>query len=206
LDGVGSSYNDNVFINCPYDPAYARTFEALIFAVTALGFRARAAREIDDGANVRIERIVRIIEDCRYGIHDICRTELDAITGLPRFNMPFELGIFLGAKKYGDDDQRKKATLILDVQQFRYREFISDLAGIDIHAHNGEPIRAIREVRDWLRISSRRQLPSGNVVVELYERFTADLPDIAAKDGHDPNEIPYADFLWIVATWLTNAG
>jgi hypothetical protein len=39
-----------VFINCPYDPVYARIFEALIFAVHALGFVARAAREIDDGA------------------------------------------------------------------------------------------------------------------------------------------------------------
>ena len=49
-----------------------------------------------------------MIADCRYGIHDISRTELDRDSGLPRFNMPLELGIFLGAKRFGAEEQKRK--------------------------------------------------------------------------------------------------
>ena len=46
------------------------------------------ALEDGDAGQVRIDKIYNIIEDCRYGIHDIPRTELDAISCLPRFNTP----------------------------------------------------------------------------------------------------------------------
>jgi hypothetical protein len=177
-------------------------FEALIFAVRALGFRPRAAREIDDGADVRIDKIMKIIGECRYGIHDLSRTEVDPNTELPRFNMPLELGIYLGGRRFGDEEQKKKSTLILDVELFRYRNFISDLAGMDIHAHAGDPIQAVREARDWLATASRRRLSSANVVASEYERFIADLPEIAAIDGFEVDAIPYIDFEWIVTAWL----
>lgn len=45
---------------------------------------------------------------------------------------------------------------ILDMEQYRYQKFISDLAGMDIHEHGGDPIRALRETRDWLANVSRR--------------------------------------------------
>lgn len=198
-----TTYNDNVFINCPFDPPYARMFEALIFAIYFLGFRARTARELDDGADGRMEKITRIISECRYGIHDISKADLDADTHLARFNMPLELGVFLGARRFGDDEQKKKMVMVLDVEQFRYREFISDLAGADIHAHHGDPVQAVREVRDWLRNASRRKLASANTVAEQYARFITDLPVIADRENFDVDRIPYVDFEWIVTTWLT---
>ncbi len=202
MDADASAPND-VFINCPYDADYALTFEALIFAVHALGFRARAAREIDDGADVRLERIVRIIRECRYGIHDLSRAGVDAVTGLARFNMPLELGIFLGAKRFGAKDQRRKATLVLDIDGYRYRNFISDLAGIDPRSHGGDPVEAVRAVRDWLASASGRKLPGGNLLVEQYQRFVADLPALAAAEGFDLDAIPYKDYLYFVTEWLS---
>lgn len=199
---VARAFNDDVFINCPYDPEYARIFEALIFAVHALGFRARAAREIDDGADVRINKIIRIIGECRYGIHDLSRTEIDPKTELPRFNMPLELGLFIGARRFGNPDQKKKHTMILDVEKFRYRDFISDLAGIDIHDHGGDAVRAVREVRNWLATASQRQLQSANVVAHQYVKFRGELPIIAADRDFELEAIPYVDFLWIVVDWL----
>lgn len=94
------NYNNNVFINCPFDSAYKPLFDAIVFAVYDCGFITRCALEEDDASEVRIDQIYNIIADCRYGIHDISRTELDEDSGLPRFNMPLELGIFLGAKKF----------------------------------------------------------------------------------------------------------
>lgn len=57
--------------------------------------------ELDDGGQTRIDKLYGLIGECRYGIHDLSRTELDDVNQLPRFNMPLELGLFLGAKRYG---------------------------------------------------------------------------------------------------------
>jgi len=35
---------EDVFINCPFDERYRALFHALIFAIYACGFRARASR------------------------------------------------------------------------------------------------------------------------------------------------------------------
>jgi hypothetical protein len=91
----------DVFINCPFSADYRDHFRAIVYTVVRSGFTPRCARERDDAGEVRYEKICRIIKDCAYGIHDISMTELDADTGLPRFNMPFELGLFLGATKFG---------------------------------------------------------------------------------------------------------
>ena len=114
-------YNDNVFINCPFDSVYKPLFDAMVFAIYDCGFIARCALEEEDASEVRIDKIYNIIADCRYGIHDISRTELDRDSNLPRFNMPLELGIFLGAKKFGIEEQKRKKCLVLDREQYRYQ-------------------------------------------------------------------------------------
>ncbi len=120
--------NSNVFINCPFDSSYKRIFDATVFAVFDCGFVARSALEIIDTGEVRLEKILRIMDECRFGYHDISRTELDEANGLPRFNMPFELGLFLGITR------RKKTTscLVVDRDKYRYQKFLSDISGQDI--------------------------------------------------------------------------
>lgn len=196
---------DDVFINCPFDDEFAATFRALIFTIMACSFRPRSARELDDGGQTRIDKIYALIAECRFGIHDLSRTELDPINHLPRFNMPLELGLFLGAKRYGNRTQKTKRALILDVEQHRYQRFISDLAGMDIHGHDGSPMRALRETRNWLANVSRRELPSADRVQRIYEAFLASLPEIANALEFDPDRIPYVDFERIVAKWLVEA-
>jgi len=200
-----SRAGDDVFINCPFDRDYASSFQALIFTIYACKFKPRSAREIDDGGQTRIDKLYKLIGECRYGIHDLSRTELDPTNNLPRFNMPLELGMFLGAKRFGGKVQKLKRVLILDVEQYRYQRFISDLAGMDIHEHGGDPIRALRETRDWLANLSRRVLPSSDRVARLYDNFLANLPDLAAALEFRPDAIPYVDFEQIVVDWLLQA-
>lgn len=195
-----------MFINCPFDDAYRPTFRALIFAIYACGFRPRSAMELDDGGQTRIDKLYGLIGECRYGIHDLSRTELDAAHQLPRFNMPLELGLFLGAKRFGGKAQSAKRLLILDVERYRYQRFISDLAGMDIHGHGGDAIEALRKTRDWLANVSRRQLPSADRVARLFQTFTADLPALAADLEFDPANIPYVDFERMIVGWLLTAG
>ena len=106
---------DYVFINCPFDAEFEPLFKVILFATSDCGFNPRCALEADDGSIVRIDKLIRIIRECNYGIHDISRTELDRISRLPRFNMPFELGLFLGAKRFGGARQRRKTCLILEL-------------------------------------------------------------------------------------------
>ncbi len=193
---------DDVFINCPFDDAYRPIFRALVFTIYACEFRPRSALELDDGGQSRIEKLLALIEACRYGIHDLSRTELAADTLLPRFNMPLELGIFLGAKRFGGARHRTKRILIFDVDRNRYQRFASDLAGIDIHAHGGDVTRALRETRDWLANVSRRVLPSGDRLARLYQAFRSALPDLASDLEFDADDIPYVDFERIVVGWL----
>jgi hypothetical protein len=122
----------NVFVNCPFDGTYTPLMEALVFAIHDCGYIARSALEAEDSAEVRMDKIAKIIKDCRYGIHDISRTEAGADTGLPRFNMPLELGLFLGARRFGSRIDKLKACLILDRARYRYQQFCSDIAGQDI--------------------------------------------------------------------------
>ena len=138
--------DNHVFINCPFDRQYRSMFDAIIFAVLDCGFVARCALEVDDGGQVRIDKIVSIIRECRLGIHDISRTEPDPTTGLPRFNMPSELGLFLGAKRFGVGPQRRKLSLILDRERYRYQASCSDIAGQDVSAHDGSAIVAVKIV------------------------------------------------------------
>src|SRR5215207_1418992 len=92
----------DVFINCPFSDDYRDFFNAIVFTIVRSGFVPRCALELNDGAVNRFEKICKIIEDCSYAVHDISKTELDKKSGLPRFNMPLELGVFLGAKRFGN--------------------------------------------------------------------------------------------------------
>ena len=123
---------------------YIAIFRAVIFAVFDCGYDARCALEVSDSSEVRIEKIFRIISECKYGIHDISRTELSKGTNLPRFNMPLELGMFLAAKWFGDAGQKKKVCLILDKEPFRYQSFISDIAGQDIQSHKNQESESVK--------------------------------------------------------------
>jgi len=193
----------HVFINCPFDTGYQPIFSAIVFAVYDLGFVARCSLEDEDAAEVRLTKIQRIIEECHYGINDLSTVTLDTVTGLPRFNMPLELGLFLGCKRFGANNQSKKRTLILDSEQYRYRQFISDIAGQDIRAHGGDPVRAIRAVRDWLQATSKRQgLVGGGEIIEHYRRFHVDLPTVCKEAELETGRLTFIDLSTVITKWL----
>ncbi len=125
-------YNDNVFINCPFDDNYIPLLNAMVFTIYDCGFIAKCALEADDTSEVWIEKIYNLIANSRYGIHDISYAQLDENTCLPRINMPLELGIFLGTKRFGEEQNKRKKCLALDKDPNRYDMFISDISGQDI--------------------------------------------------------------------------
>lgn len=198
------AYEESIFLNCPFDDAYRPIFEAIVFAAFDCGYVPRCALEADDAGQVRFEKILAIIRGCRLGVHDISRTELDGTNALPRFNMPFELGLFVGAARFGVRDQRRKVCLVLDRERYRFQKFISDIAGQDIREHSDDPERAIAQLRAWLAALPRKDvLPGGAAIAGRYREFRSELPDILTKMGVHPQEMVFADYTNIVSTWLS---
>lgn len=198
------SYDRSVFVNCPFDERYREMFRAIVFTVMDCGFKIRCALEIDDGSQNRMSKIENLIEGSRFGIHDLSRTELDLDTQLPRFNMPLELGLFLGAKRYGVGRQIRKSCLILDTQPFRYQKFISDIAGHDITSHENDFRRAIAKVQDWLAVQSRQVLPGGDVVQRRFFGFIQDVEAICTFLKFDSaSRLPFNDLTTTIEFWLT---
>jgi hypothetical protein len=199
-------FGKNVFINCPFDDPYRPLFNAIVFTVHDMGFRPRCALEASNAGQIRLHKILDIISECKYSIHDLSRTELDTVFDLPRFNMPLELGLDLGCKRYGEDYQQEKVLLILDVEQYRYQKFISDIAGQDIAAHGSNEQQGIEAVREWLRseLDPRKVLiPSGDEIYQRYQDFQQDLPLICAKRRWNPARLRFPDFSSAVAAWIS---
>ncbi len=193
----------DVFVNCPFDDAYKPLFHAIVFTVIRSGFVARCAQETDDAAENRFSKICAIIDECRYGVHDISRTESDGDPPLPRFNMPLELGLFLGAKRYGMRHQKSKRCIVFDRERFRFQRYISDIAGQDIHAHHGDVKTLISELATWLREQSRaRNVPGGRAIATEFETFMNELPAICAARALEPDELTFGDYTDIVVQYL----
>jgi hypothetical protein len=200
-----SNYANNVFLNCPFDEEYVELRNAIVFSIFDCGFIARCALEEDDSGVVRFDKINKILSECKFGIHDVSRTELDVDTGLPRFNMPLELGVFLGAKKFGGKNQKRKKTLIIDKELYRYQKYISDIAGQDIRAHYNKPDKVITIVRNWLNSATgRKTIPGGRKILNRYYQFVAELPDMCNTIPIDMDELTFNDYTNFIYDWLSN--
>ena len=198
-----ADYNDSVFVNCPFDEDYGPLFRALLFVVQDSGFRARCTLEVEDSGEERIRKIKRIIGACRYGIHDISRTELDPVSQLPRFNMPLELGLFLGAQEYGAGPQKQKRSLVLDRDRYRYQRFCSDIAGQDIRAHGDDPHGVIAAVRGMLATArdGDGRIPGARAISERFDQFETELPGLCAKLHVRPEELEFVELRGMIQEW-----
>jgi hypothetical protein len=197
---VSPDYDHSVFINCPYDEAYLPILHAVTFTIRWAGFIPRAALEEDDAGMARLDRLYRLIDECRFGIHDMSRIEASGPGGLPRFNMPFECGIFFGAKRYGGRHHRKKRLLVLESTPRQTQQTLSDIAGHDPKPHDDVPELAIERV--WSFLTGPQH------VKDLYAEFRADLPTLAEDLKHSRIDIMRLEqwkvFVVVVDHFLAN--
>lgn len=195
----------DIFLNCPFDGEYRPQFEAILFGATICGYRIRSALEVEDSGQTRLEKICKIIKECRLSIHDISRTELDHKNQLPRFNMPFELGLDLGARTFGVGVLRRKAALILDVDRYRYQQFLSDIAGQDIKSYDAStPSDLVCKVRDWLKSHTTEAIPGPVPVRKNFELFLGGRSAMCQTLGLDPEgHLRYVDLIDLIRSWLS---
>src|ERR1019366_7591807 len=74
-----------VFLNVPYDEQYEPLLLAFVAGLCRFGLTPRATIEIP-GSQRRLNRIIKLIDECSYSFHDLSRVTLDRTTPqTPRF-------------------------------------------------------------------------------------------------------------------------
>jgi hypothetical protein len=141
-------YGRNVFVNCPFDDDFRPILEAIIFCLIDCGLSPRLSSERLD-AESRLDKIVGLIRESRYSIHDLSRVKAAGSGEFARLNMPFELGVDYGFQRAGGRFANKRA-LVIARDQYDYQVALSDIAGFDIASHDNRFDKAIKHVRRWL--------------------------------------------------------
>jgi hypothetical protein len=179
------AFENSVFINCPFDEEYRPLLRALLFTSIYLGLEPKLSQTISS-ASIRINQIKDHIRSSKFGIHDISLNKSMKDGELPRFNMPYELGLDIGAGEFGNKLLRTKRILILDAERYHFQKVLSDIAGQDIAAHNNDPKELIRRVRDWVSLNAASlEVPSSSRVWIVYNQFKDDLTTALSESHTD---------------------
>ncbi len=187
-DPVKGSFDRNVFINCPFDDDYRPLLEAIAFAVVDCGLTPRLSTERLDSGEARLAKILQLMRESKYSIHDLSRVQAAFKGEYARLNMPFELGLDHGLAQSGDPQLENKRLLVVAEDRYKYQVALSDIAGWDIDAHNGEYDKAIRSVRSWLA-SHLKETPSASTIMGHYIGFQEWDYERLLGEGWDEDDI-----------------
>jgi hypothetical protein len=138
-----------VFLNYPFDEEFAGLADAMSFAVVAGGMLPVCAYDLTTPDRPRLDMLVEAIRCCRYSAHDLSRSGGGGPSNFARMNMPNEMGMALF---YALDTQRREHRCVFFVPTIHdYKEFASDLAGLDPKVHNNNDVRIVDDMYRWLR-------------------------------------------------------
>jgi hypothetical protein len=169
---------ESVFLNIPYDPPFENLYLAYIAGVSAFGLRPRTALEIPT-SHRRLDRILNLIQQCQYSIHDLSRVELDRTPPpTPRFNMPFELGLAVALEKAAVPGH---AWIVCESRRFRLKKSLTDLDGTDPYIHDGTIRGLFRELGNVF-VRNRSQ-PTVDQMMKVYRTLRANLRTVLRQAG-----------------------
>lgn len=152
---------------------------------------------------MRLEKIVELIRESRFSIHDLSRIQSNTSGELARLNMPFELGTTYGISIGNEGSTAAKRLLVIAKDRYGHQKALSDIAGWDIRAHGGDADEAIRQVRTWLRSHHVAKRSSSGIIGDYtgfqewdYERLLAD-----GWDARDIKERETGELLEAMKDW-----
>ena len=199
------AFENNIFINCPFDSDYNPLLRALVFSSLYLNLEPYLSQTISS-SNIRINQIKHHIRSCKYGVHDLSRSKPMKVDELPRFNMPYELGLDIGASEYGNKILKTKRVLILETDRYHYQKVISDIAGQDISNHDDNPKTLVKKVRDWFSTDNPNIIPPYSEIWTAYNQFTDDLSSTLAPTHtiDEIQEMTIGDYIKFAKDWISN--
>jgi hypothetical protein len=123
-----------VILNIPYDEEFQKLYLAYIVGLSQLGFDPCIRSGIPGGER-RLDRVLALIQSCRYSIHDLSRVELSATPpATPRFKMPLELGITITWAKL---NPKRHTWFLWEFTPRRLQKSMNDLDGTDSYIPSG---------------------------------------------------------------------
>lgn len=200
------NFNKNVFINCPFDIRYNSLLRPLLFTVAYLDFNPRIAKETSDSGQTRIEKICELVKTSKYSLHDLSRLKAKKKGEFYRLNMPFELGIDYGSRRFASNHLRNKRFLILEERAYDYRRALSDISGLDIKNHGKDPTRVVQAVRNWfVETVGLRDIEGPTAIWYRFNDFTSDFNARRLAEGFtkaDLNIMPIPEYLRFIKSWI----
>jgi hypothetical protein len=200
-------YEHNVFVNCPFDEDYVPLLRPLLFTILYLRLEPRIALERSNSGEVRLTKIVELIRQSKYSIHDLSRSVAAKAGESYRLNMPFELGVDYGCRAFGQPEHKAKVALILEAESNASKVAISDLAGLDVQCHHGDPSRMIAIVRNWLKSVCLETAPGPATIRDAFMDFMALDYEALTREGFSPADIdalPIGEQMQRMTRWLAH--
>lgn len=201
-------FEKNVFINCPFDDQYLPLLRPMLFTIIYLGLSPRIALERLDSGQPRVHKIISLIKESKYSIHDLSRIQAGKKGEYYRLNMPFEIGLDVGCRLFKDGECSTKSCLILESQPYRYQAAISDLSSSDIAVHNDEPELVATEVRNWLNNAADLRAPGPSAIWGAFLDFMAANYDELKGRGfsdRDIEKLPVSELIVCMQAWIATA-
>ncbi|XPP27589.1 MAG: hypothetical protein ACNYNX_05235 [Leucobacter sp.] len=205
MSSISPPFERSVFINCPFDEEFAPILQAIAFCVTDLGFFPRLAPENADNGASRLERIIELVRESKFGIHDLSRCKAEAVGEYSRLNMPFELGLDHAAARFGEGGLKTKSILILEETRYDYQKSLSDISGWDIEAHGGDYVQATRKVSRWLIQHAGAEAVGPAKILRDYQDFQEwywEREISCGASDEDIREYPTIDFVRAMVEWV----
>jgi hypothetical protein len=177
---IPSVQPNTVFLNIPYDDRFRRQYLAYIVGLTQLGLEPRATLGIAGGER-RLDRILALIQSCRYSIHDLSRIEIDRNPpSTPRFNMPCELGMTITWQKLNPS---RHTWFVFESRHRRLQKSLSDLDGTDPNIHGATVEGVMRELCNaFVRRGPHPGVPE---MMRTYRRVSGLLDGVLKTAGTD---------------------
>lgn len=199
-------FHKNVFINCPFDSKYYPLLRPLLFTIAYLGFNPRIAIETSDSGQTRIDKICELVRTSKYSVHDLSRLKAAKKGEFYRLNMPFELGIDYGSRRFAANLLRNKKCLILEEGAYDYRRALSDISGLDIKSHGNDPIKLVRAIRNWfVETVGLNDIEGPTAIWYRFNDFTSDFNAKRSAEGFskaDLNIMPIPEYLRFIKSWI----
>lgn len=199
-------FERNVFINCPFDVDYFSLLRPLLFSIVYLGYSPKIALESSDSGELRVDKICQLIKASKYSIHDLSRLKSQEAEEFYRLNMPFELGIDYGCRRFGTGRLKGKRFLILEKGTYDYRKALSDLAGVDIKSHGDEPVKIVQAIRHWfVETVGLKKVDSPTMLWYKFTDFTSDFYSRRQQEGfsdEDLNMMPVPEYIDFIKGWI----
>jgi hypothetical protein len=170
-----------------------------------LNFEPKISQTVSS-STIRVNQIKKHIKSSKFGVHDLSRSRPMKKNELPRFNMPFELGLDIGCMEYGNKKLRNKKILILENEQYHYLKVISDISGQDIAHHENNPQIAVKKLRDWLSTNSKTVSSGSTEIWAAHNQFTEDLQSgIHSKfTKKEITDMQISNYIKFAKVWISN--